>query len=287
MLFSRSFFRGQVGWLTLETSSEFHVPIASAIDCHVTWRTKSKPLAVNSRLKTYFPSMRIRTASAACRSVSPSPYCMRVTRARRQGASAPCPRLLNRSAKSSSSYSFPDSSRMRIHALPLGRTACAMRTVSSGIAGIGWGCIDIGSLLVSLTLSFFISISYVSPILLWQFANNIREREYQLPLEWVQRLCRFCQYGPPGRGSDSSCTHHRTGEASFDHGPVGSTRFLHGNVGGAAVTADDPSGLPDALRTNLLQWVAIIREASFVVCHSHHASAQWLRRTKAHDNMTY
>jgi len=37
---------------------------------------------------------------------------------------------------------------------------------------------DMDSLLVSLTLSFFISISYVSPILLWQFANNIREREY-------------------------------------------------------------------------------------------------------------
>jgi hypothetical protein len=33
--------------------------------------------------------------------------------------------------------------------------------------------------------------------------------------------------------------------------------------------------------------VAIIREASFVVCHSHHASAQRLRRTKAHDNITY
>src|SRR5437588_353956 len=43
MLFSRSTFRCQVGWLTLETSSEFHVPIASAIDCHVTRRTKSKP----------------------------------------------------------------------------------------------------------------------------------------------------------------------------------------------------------------------------------------------------
>src|SRR6266487_1451140 len=49
MLFSRSTFRCQVGWLTLETSSEFHVPIASAIDCHVTWRTKSKPGSLNSR----------------------------------------------------------------------------------------------------------------------------------------------------------------------------------------------------------------------------------------------
>src|SRR5215472_1423776 len=79
---------------------------------------------------------------------------MMVTRARRQGASAPCPRLGNRSAKSSSSYSFPNSSRMRIHTLPLGMTACAMRTVSSGIAGIGWGCRDMDSLLVSVTLSF-------------------------------------------------------------------------------------------------------------------------------------
>ena len=70
---------------------------------------------------------------------------------------------------------------MRIHTLPLGRTARAMRTVSSGIAGIGWGCIDIDSLLVSLMLSFFISISYVSPILLWQFANNIRVGQYHPP----------------------------------------------------------------------------------------------------------
>src|SRR5438270_860241 len=61
---------------------------------------------------------------------------------------------------------------VRIGSLPLCRTACATRIVSSGMAGIGWGCIDMDSLLVSLTLSFFISISYVSPILLWQFANN-------------------------------------------------------------------------------------------------------------------
>ena len=53
MLFSRSTFRCQVGWLTLETSSEFHVPIASAIDCHVTWRTKSKPGSVSSKPRAY------------------------------------------------------------------------------------------------------------------------------------------------------------------------------------------------------------------------------------------
>ena len=65
---------------------------------------------------------------------------------------------------------------MRIHTLPLGRTDCAMRTVSSGISGIGWGCRDRDSLLVSVTLSCFLSISSVSPILLWPFANNIGKR---------------------------------------------------------------------------------------------------------------
>jgi len=99
--------------------------------------------------------MRVRTASAACRSVSPSPYCMRVTRASRHGASAGCPRLGNRSWKSLSSDNVPSSSRICIHTLPSGRTACARRTVSSGIAGVGWGCMDIDSLLVLWTLSFF------------------------------------------------------------------------------------------------------------------------------------
>src|SRR6266699_5222269 len=84
MLFSRSTFRCQVGWLTLETSSGFHVPIASAIDCHVTWRTKSKPGSVNSNPKLYFQSIRSRTALAACRSVRFSAYCSTVTTASRE-----------------------------------------------------------------------------------------------------------------------------------------------------------------------------------------------------------
>ncbi|GCE09316.1 hypothetical protein [Dictyobacter aurantiacus] len=80
--------------------------------------------------------------------------------------------------------------------------------------------------------------------------------------------------------------HHRTGKTPGHHESVGSTRFLHGNVGGATVTAAGPSGPPDALRTNLLQWVESIREAPFVVCHTHHASILWLRQTKVKDNST-
>jgi Helix-turn-helix domain len=79
---------------------------------------------------------------------------------------------------------------------------------------------------------------------------------------------------------------HRSGGASTDCRPVGTTRFLHGNVGGATVTAAGPSGPPDAFRTNLLQWVAVIREAAFVVCHAHHVALVWLRRAEAHDNIT-
>jgi hypothetical protein len=134
---------------------------------------KSKPVSVNSRLKTYFQSMRVRTASAAWRSVNPSAYYMRVTRARRQGASAGCPRMGNRSRKSSSVYNVPNSSRIRRNTLPFGRTALATRVVSSGIAGIGWGCMDIGFLLGSSTLCLSFSISHSFLSLLEQFANNI------------------------------------------------------------------------------------------------------------------
>lgn len=49
-----------------------------------------------------FQLIRVRTASAACRSVSPSASCMKVTGARRHGASAGWPCLGNRSQKCSS-----------------------------------------------------------------------------------------------------------------------------------------------------------------------------------------
>ena len=46
----------------------------------------SKPGSARSRASRYFQSMRARTASAACRSLSPSRNCSSVTRASRQGA---------------------------------------------------------------------------------------------------------------------------------------------------------------------------------------------------------
>src|SRR5260370_42191991 len=108
-----------------------------------------------------------------------------------------------------------------------------------------------------------------------------------MSLEWVQRLCRFFEHCPPGRSLDSSCTNHRTGDASFHHAPIGSTGLLYGDAGGATVTAADLSGSPDCIRTNLLQWLAFLGPSSLVVCHPHHASAVWLRRAKADDNITY
>ncbi len=74
------------------------------------------------------------------------------------------------------------------------------------------------------------------------------------------------------------------GETCCHHRPVRSTRFLYGNAGGATVTAAAPPGAPDAFRTNLLQWLEIIREASFVLCHAYHAATVWLRQSIADDN---
>jgi hypothetical protein len=62
----------------------------------------SKPGSVSSKLRAYFHSSRLRTASAACRSGKPAMNCSTVTCARRPGASAGCPRVGKRSAKSSS-----------------------------------------------------------------------------------------------------------------------------------------------------------------------------------------
>src|SRR5205823_14033570 len=41
-------FRRQVSWLTLETSSEFHILIASVIDYHVTWLSSSEPIPLTT-----------------------------------------------------------------------------------------------------------------------------------------------------------------------------------------------------------------------------------------------
>src|SRR3954471_5362740 len=52
---------------------------------------KSNPGSVSSRPSAYFQSIRPRTASAACRSLSPSVNCSTVTRARRHGECAGWP----------------------------------------------------------------------------------------------------------------------------------------------------------------------------------------------------
>jgi hypothetical protein len=73
---------------------------------------KSKPASVISKLKAYFQSIRVLTASAACLSVNPSAYCITITRARRQADSAGCPFSENKSRKSSSRKNVPNSFRI-------------------------------------------------------------------------------------------------------------------------------------------------------------------------------
>jgi len=58
----------------------------------------SKPGSVSSKLSIYFQSIRPRTASAACRSESPSANCIKLMSSNRQGASAGCPQFGNKRA---------------------------------------------------------------------------------------------------------------------------------------------------------------------------------------------
>jgi hypothetical protein len=53
-----------------------------------------------------------------------------------------------------------------------------MRAVSSGMTGIGSGCMDRGFLLRFSLLSFFFSISYFSSVPQGEFANNITKGLY-------------------------------------------------------------------------------------------------------------
>src|SRR5258708_16466544 len=62
----------------------------------------SKPGSESSKPRAYFQSIRPRTASAACRSVSPSTYCSTKTMAKRHGAAAGCPREENNEPNCSS-----------------------------------------------------------------------------------------------------------------------------------------------------------------------------------------
>ncbi len=94
---------------------------------------KSKPGSASSNPRAYLKSILARTASAACRSVSPSTNCNTSTNASRPGDQAGLPRAGNRS----------ENSRTRIARLPFGNAARATRTVSAGISPGPFGCIDI------------------------------------------------------------------------------------------------------------------------------------------------
>src|SRR5713226_9254729 len=137
---------------------------------------KSNPGSVISKLKAYFQSMRVLTASAACLSVNPSAYCITITRARRQADSAGCPFSENKSRKSSSRKNVPNSSRMWIKVFPLGKMARATRAVSSAIGGIACGCNDICSPRC-MPCQFLSSSSHFSPD---PFANTILVEFYHI-----------------------------------------------------------------------------------------------------------
>lgn len=72
---------------------------------------ESTPGSLRSHPHSSFPSRRPRTASAACRSESPSRNGIAQTHAKRQGASAGWPRRGYRSRKGSSSERLPNASR--------------------------------------------------------------------------------------------------------------------------------------------------------------------------------
>src|SRR5262249_40601540 len=117
----------------------------------------SNPESVSSNPKAYFQSIRPRTASAAWRSETFSANCKTVTNAKRQGASAGCPRRENSLANNGSLKTCPSVSRRCIASVPWGKAARATRVVSSGMdaASVGWS--DISNLLTWLpqfSLSF-------------------------------------------------------------------------------------------------------------------------------------
>ncbi|MBB4942993.1 hypothetical protein FHR32_007393 [Streptosporangium album] len=109
------------------------------------WGTDRRPPAPHTVRSTrprpppYFQSIRPRTASAACRSLSPSANCSTDTGAGIPGDSPGPPRAGNASANCSSSKNGPSSSRTRIARHPLGKAAHAIRTVDSGTSPAGQG----------------------------------------------------------------------------------------------------------------------------------------------------
>ena len=94
----------------------------------------SNPVSVSSKPRTYFQSIRLRTASAAWRSDRPSANCSTDTKASRAGETAGRPRVANSPANWASSNSAPSASRIRIARHPLGNAARATCAVPAGTA---------------------------------------------------------------------------------------------------------------------------------------------------------
>ena len=87
----------------------------------------SSPESISGRASRYFQSMRPRMASAAWRSDNPATSCSKVTRAKRLGASAGCPRAENKGTKRWSATIGPSPSRKLRSSEPRGKAAQAMR----------------------------------------------------------------------------------------------------------------------------------------------------------------
>jgi hypothetical protein len=79
-------------------------------------------LAVTLQDSKYFQSILLLTASAVCRSVSPSTYCKIVTKANRNGDAPGCPWLENNALKSRSHRKGRIRSAIAIQRLPLGKS---------------------------------------------------------------------------------------------------------------------------------------------------------------------
>ena len=117
------------------SSSDFAIPPATSRSRNSLSTLKSNPGSASSRPRQYFQSIRLRTASAACRSVRFSVNCKTVTTASCAGDSPGLPRVPYAALKSPSWHQAPSSSRTRIASDPPGNAARATCAVRSGTAG--------------------------------------------------------------------------------------------------------------------------------------------------------
>jgi hypothetical protein len=98
---------------------------------------KLKPGSLSSSPRSYFQSIRARTASAASRSDKRSANWRMVITASRQGAAAGCPLAGKSGAKSASSNMLPDDVAAPCRYFPSGMASLATRIVSAGTKATG------------------------------------------------------------------------------------------------------------------------------------------------------